>query len=225
MVTRSARRNDQRERDAAGRPGRRAEGRVSGSCVTYSRGRFARGAHAATPARTRYRIAPRFRGASAMQPPSSQSLVDRLADPPRGSARPAELGRVLHGDRAAHGARGRRAAGCTWDACWSPAASTATGSWRPATTGSCRARRTCRACATDTSRPPCTPSRTPSRTRRGGASASPARPRTCRTSPASTARRCWPRPASASIKYHFDYNNDPLVLELLGDAGVTVDRL
>ena len=28
-----------------------------------------------------------------------------------------------------------------------------------------------------------------------------------------------------AIKYHLDYRNDPLVLELLGDAGVTVERL
>jgi deoxycytidylate deaminase len=26
------------------------------------------------------------------------------------------------------------------------------------------------------------------------------------------------------VAYHFDYNNDPLVAELLGEAGVTIEQ-
>ena len=65
-----------------------------------------------------------------------------------------------------------------------------------------------------TSWPRCTPSRTRSPTPRGAASASPARPPTSRIFRASTARRCSRPPASRAVRYHLDYDNDPLVLRV-----------
>jgi hypothetical protein len=101
------------------------------------------------------------------------------------------------------------------------AATAGTGSSPPATTASCRGRPTSRACARATSRPPSTPSRTPSPTRRGAAARSPAASPTSPTIPASTAPRCWPRPASPRSGTGASYHNDPARREkLMTDAGV-----